>query len=232
MKIKPRDIEVMVWILEQKFMTVEQVKKVFWKDTVAGIKNTYRRLWKLQKGGYLRRSRRNIYRNVLYLITAFGLRQLRAFGRYQGLSENLDVDYRSYKHDAAVTNIRIMFHKWGYSDWASERVIAMHHNDLRRVPDGMIYHGGRRYAVEYESTQKSKERYDEIFLEYELERQIDKVIYVVDTPTLLSKLCEKASACKKIRFVRLQHLQEQGLNSLLTSTKSQGSLSDLLERSV
>ncbi len=66
MKIVSRDIEVMGWILEQKFMKVNQVKRVFWKDIGEKSIEAYRRLFELQKAGYLKRSKKSIYRNVLY----------------------------------------------------------------------------------------------------------------------------------------------------------------------
>lgn len=231
MMIVKRDIEVMGWILEQKFMTVEQVRRVFWNETEAGKMNSYRRLLKLYGGGYLKRSRSSIYRNVLYLVTAMGLKGLRAVGRDRGLSESADVDSGNYKHDVAVTDIRIMFHKWGYDDWASERVIEAHEK-LRRVPDGMVYHRGKGYAIEFESTQKSKSRYEDIFIEYELERKIEGVIYIVDTSVLLAKLCKMASSYLKIRFVHLKHLQEQKLDSVLVSAKAQGTLAEFLNTGV
>ena len=50
-----RDIEIMGWILEQKYMTVEQVKRVFWPGVAKSNIETYRRLSKLQKAGFLKR---------------------------------------------------------------------------------------------------------------------------------------------------------------------------------
>jgi len=231
MRVVNRDIEIMGWILEQKFMTVDQVIDVFWIGTESGRKEGYRRLLELQREGCLKRCKSGIYRNLMYLVTASGLKVLRVSGRDRGLSENVDLDYASYKHDVVVTDIRIMFHKWGYRDWASERIVAKH-NNLRRVPDGVIYQGDKCFAIEYESTQKSKKRYEDIFLEYELERQIDKVIYVVDTLALFKKLCTMAGSYKKPRFVQFQHLQEKQLNCLLVGVKEQIPLRDLLNTGV
>lgn len=227
MKIMRRDVEAMGWILEQKFMTVHQVERVFWKGRGEKSIEAYRRLLELQRAGYLKRSKSGIYRNVLYLVSARGLRQLKIFGRDRGLSEVFDVDYASYRHDAMVTDLRIMFGEWGFNDWASERVLSLHKN-LRRLPDGMIYQQGKQFAIEYESTQKSKQRYGDIFLEYQMERQIEKVLYVVETPGLLEKLSVEASICKKLRFVRFQDLARDQLHATLISAHAQESLHDLL----
>ncbi len=227
MKITTRDVEMMGWILEQKFMTVEQVKRIFWKEIESGSKEAYRRLLELQRAGYLKRSKRSIYRNVLYLVSARGLRQLKVFGRDRGLSEVFDVDYASYKHDVVVTDLRILFGEWGFKDWACERMLSLHKN-LRRLPDGMIYHNGKQFAVEYESTQKSKRRYGDIFLEYQMDKQIENVLYVVETTSLLEKLSVVASNYKKIRFVRFQDLARDQLSANLISAHAQESLHQIL----
>jgi hypothetical protein len=227
-KMMPRDIEAMGWILEQKCMSVEQVERVFWKGISEKSIEAYRRLKELQKAGFLRRTQTSVYRKVLYCVTGGGLRQLKVFGRDRGLSEGSGVHYFSFTHDMAVTDLRILFREWGYADWASERILSLY-KDLRRIPDGMVYRSGKRYAVEYESTQKSKKRYEDIFIEYELERKIENVIYVVDTPILLSRLVDIASSYVKILFVQFKDLEEQQVNCRLTSAKAQMSLSELLE---
>lgn len=231
MKIVNRDIEVMGWILEQKFMTVEQVERIFWKDVTENSIEACRRLYELQKGGYLKRSRKSLFRNVLYIVTGSGLRQLKAFGRDRGLCEVADVDYSGFKHDVVVTDLRVLFHEWGYTDWMSERIMSKR-NDLRRLPDGMIHHRGKYIAIEYESTQKSKDRYRDIFLKYELDEHVDKVIYVVDVPELVTKLGVEAVNYDKPCFVTLHDLQEHQLNAHLKSAGEQNSLHELLERRV
>ena len=151
--LMPRDIEVMRWILEQKFMTEDQIQRVFWKDVSEGTRNVCRRLNVMQKEGYLKRSKKGIYRHVLYLVTAGGIKQVKALGRNPGLGEMHDVDYSMYRHDIAVTDLRILFHELGYREWLSERILTQR-NEFRRLADGMIYHRWKYFAVEYESSQK------------------------------------------------------------------------------
>jgi len=212
MKIMDRDIEVMSWISEQKFMTVDQVRKVFWKDSEGGRKAAYLRLLDLQKAGYLKRSRECIYRNVLYVVAGKGVRLLRAFGRGYGLKELYDVDYSGYKHDVVVTDLRILFHGWGFTDWASERALEQV-KVFQRIADGLIYYKGRSFAIEFESAQKSKDRYKDIFLHYELDSRVDEVIYVVETPGLVAKLCDMARNYDKLHFVALDDLLKDQLKA-------------------
>lgn len=228
MKIMNRDIEVMGWILEQKFMTVNQVVKVFWRG--ASEKNTeaYRRLIILQKEGCLKRSRNSFYRNVLYVVTGSGLRLLKSFGRDRGLCDVFDVDYSCYKHDLLVTDLRILFHEWGYTDWMSERILSKR-GGLRRLPDGMIHHKGKYIAIEYESAGKSKDRYRDILIKYELDGQIDKVIFIVETPELVTKLSKEAMNYEKLYIVQLEELQKHQLDAQLKNFCERNTLRGLLE---
>ncbi len=228
MKITKRDIELMGWVLEQKFMTREQVRKVFWKDITEKSIEDYRRLYELMKAGFLKRSKYAFYKHVIYMVTASGLKELKAFGRNRGLCELADVDYSNYKHDLSVTDIRIMFESWGYREWLSERVVSKLYQ-LRRLPDGMIYHRGKHVAFEYEASQKSKDRYKDIFFNYELDDQISHVVYVVDNPSLIEKLKDEAITCNKLHFVTLADLDKHQINAPLQGAFEKGSIHDLLE---
>ena len=213
MKIVFRDLELMRWILEQKFMTREQIRKEFWRDESKKSIEEYRTLNELESAKLLRRSTESFYRCILYLVTGRGVSLLRSFGKDQGLSELPEVSYSNYKHDVAVTDLRILFDQWGYKDWVSERVLSKI-NDLRYLPDGMIHHRGRNIAIEYESTLKSTNRYRDIFLHYALERKVDTVLYIVASEKMIEKMSNQKFR-NKIHFVTLQNLQTQELSAQL-----------------
>lgn len=227
MKITERDVEILSWILEQKFMTERQVGQVFWKGLTDWSREVNKRLNEMRKAGLLKKGRTQVYRSSMYLVTREGVRQLKAFGRDQGLGEVRDTDYADYRHDLVVTDIRMMFHGWGYRDWLSERVL-LRRNDLKRIPDGMIFNQGKYIAVEYEASQKSKRRYREIFLNYGFDKQIDKVIYVAATAELTETLLKQGSICRKLHFVLLEDLKKDPMRAKLTGTSGECSLRDLL----
>ncbi len=228
MKIMPRDVQIMRWIHEQKFMTEGQIRRVFWKGISENSREGYKRLSELERAGYLKRSKKDLYRYGLYLVAAKGIRQLRAFVYDQGLGELNDIEHSLYKHDTSVTDLRILFYGWGYTDWVCERVLYKR-NDLRHLPDAMVYHHGNYFAMEYESSQKSKRRYNDIFLEYQMERQIYAVIYVVEIKEMAERLCRTASSYKKIFFTTFQELEEQKLETELKRTKGSCFLKEILE---
>lgn len=94
----------------------EQIRKEFWREESKKSIEEYRRLNELERAKLLRRSTESFYRCILYLVTGRGVR---SFGKDQGLSES-EVRYSNYKHDVAVTDLRILFDQWGYKDWLSE----------------------------------------------------------------------------------------------------------------
>jgi len=228
MQIMPRDIEIMGWILEQKFMTRNQIREIFWKDITKKSTEDYRRLCELIKAGFLKRSKCSFYKHVLYMVTASGVRELRASGRNRGLCELPDVDYSQYKHDVIVSDIRIVFNNWGYKDWLSERVLSKVYQ-LRRLPDGMIFHRGEHVAIEYEASPKSKERYRDIFFNYELDERVNHVIYIVDTRSLVEKLRKEAAVCNKLHFTTLQDFKTHQMNTHLQGSFDKASIHELLE---
>lgn len=228
MKITSRDLDLLGWILEQKFMTEKQVRAVFWKEVSEKSCETYKRLNELQKGGFLKTEKKRTHTNEIYLVTKKGIGQLKEFNRDRGLCELSDESYSNYRHDLAVTDIRILFHKLGYSYWLSERVLSRREG-LRRVPDGMIFNNNKYIAVEFESSQKSKRRYREIFYNYQLDNQVDKVLYIVNSPELAEKVSRGASICSKLHFVSFDDIQRDLINTKLKSGSDGRSLHELLE---
>jgi len=217
----------LAWILEQKFMTEKQVRQVFWKDIGQDNRETYRRLNKLKNEGFLTVNRKKIYQNAMYLVTVKGAQQLKELNKNHGLGALSNTDYANYRHDLTVTDIRIMFHELGFTQWLSERVLSRR-NDLRRVPDGMILSGGNYLAIEYESSQKSKRRYREIFYNYELDREVSKVLYIVDQEELLKKVSREGSMCQKIYFVSMDEIKNDLMNARLKNDSGECSLKELL----
>ncbi len=227
MKTVVRVLDLMRWILEQKFMTGEQIRKLFWKGQGKESTEEYRRLRELLEEGFLKKGMGSNCRYVLYLVTAKGVKLLKCYGKHQGLSEVCDVGDSNYNHDIAVTDLRIMFYEWGYKEWVSERVLSKR-NDLRYLPDGIIHHRGKNYAVEYEATLKSRDRYREIFLHYLLEDQVDKVLYVTNSEEMIGKMSLQKIR-DKICFTTIQDLQEHKLDAPIKGMESACSLRELLE---
>jgi len=135
MNITERDIEILRWILEQKFMTERQVRKIFWKEVTSKSCESYRRLERLKKEAYLKTNRTRLFRTAMYITARKGIEELKKLNLSSGLGQLSDIGYANYYHDLAVTDIRIMFHLSGCTHWISERVLSKR-NDLKRVLTG------------------------------------------------------------------------------------------------
>jgi hypothetical protein len=212
-QIMPRDIEIMRWIQEQKFMTGKQIRRMFWPGISENSREDYRRLAQLQKASCLKRSKKNIYRDTPYLVRSMGMKQLKAHGHYHGWNELYDVDYSMFRHDI---------------DWISERVL-MGRKERRNLADGMIFCGGNYFAIEYESSQKGKNRYKQIFLNYALDQEVKAVIYVLDSIAMAAGVRREAAQYKKIHFTTFQELQDLQLDAMLKEDGGSSSLKGLLE---
>lgn len=204
-QITDRDVAIMRWMLEQKFMHAKQLRSVFWKDAKDDCKEVYRRLGKLEKAGFIKRSNQDIYKYLLYVVTKKGYRVLKGMGSDNGLTVLNNVDYTTYRHDLGITDLRVWFYRQGYTEWISERVIVKQY-DLKNLPDGMIYHGGKYLAIEYETVRKAKERYRKIAFDYEFYDYFSDVLYVVRDARLKTKLEELLKECEKIHFVTTEAL--------------------------
>jgi len=93
----------------------------------------------------------------------------------------------------------------------------------------MIHHKGKYFAIEYESAGKSKDRYRDILIKYELDGQINKVIFIVETQELVTKLSKEAMNYEKLHIVQLEELQKHQLDAQLKNFCERNTLRGLLE---
>lgn len=231
MKLMPRDLEIMRWIQEQKFMSPDQIRRMFWSGITENSREDYRRLNELRGAGYLKTSKGNIYRQQLYLVTYSGMRQLKTSGYGHGWIEQDAYSFVHYAHDLVVTDLRIMFDQCGYKDWRSERVLAKT-KDFRNLSDGMIFHNGNHIAVEFEATQKSQKRYDDIFIDYCFDRDVEGVIYVAATAGIAERICKEGLKWDKFFVTTFQELQTNKLETRCVGKDMGFSLRDYIEERV
>jgi hypothetical protein len=226
-QLTDRDIDLMRWILEQKFMTEKQIRRIFWKGVSQKSSEANKRLEMLRRGGFLKTNKALMYKSFMYLVAGKGIEELKKLNRNSGLGELSEAGYSTYKHDLAVTDLRILFNDMGYKDWLSERVLSRR-GGFRRTPDGMIFSRERYTAIEYEASLKSKRRYRDIFFQYELDREIAQVLYIVNTAELVQKVSRESVGSSKIYFVTLDDIQRDLLNTGLRGPLGYMTLQEIL----
>jgi len=187
--LQDRDYEVLRYILEQKFLSREQVTKWFYKsDDVS-----YKKLQKLMLSGDLKKEPVVLNSKDHFLITGLGLRALAERG-VNGIRPASSIDIRCYFHDRTVTDIRLLFEDIGLAkDWKSERILKAENGSFlsarqtgKKIPDGMFLSpAGKRIAFELELVPKENSRYKKILAGYQ---DVDRVFYVVRGEALFNRL--------------------------------------------
>jgi hypothetical protein len=168
-----RDLDILEFILEMKFSTLEDIHSKFFKVTKDGsISNSMiwarQRISKLIKSEYIQ-ILTDVCARPLYVLTQKGF----LFLKNSRLSKTfcrplLDVDARFFDHDQRVAQARIALEKSGVvKHWISERQLIEFEEFKKYLsaefrPDG-IYEtiDGKKVAFELEIARKSKDRYQQ-----------------------------------------------------------------------
>jgi hypothetical protein len=204
-----RDLEIVRWSLEQNFLLLDQVAKWFpdgpsnpgvpRRETATpgtlrrrereGNWSLERRVRKLVRHDFLRRSRVFTERAAALVTGAEGHRLLEGLGLTRGLARVDGIDWKNFLHDRVVTDVRWTLEKIHAAQWTAERVLRRELNG-KHVPDALVQLAGRSIAIEVELTRKNKSRYRSIFGEYlSWERpHLDLVLYVVPSKDALETI--------------------------------------------
>jgi hypothetical protein len=203
--LQDRDYEVLKYILEQKFLSREQIEKWFYKTNDV-LRN---RLWELMLSGYLKKEPVALSSKDHFLIAGLGLRALAERG-VNGIRPAKSIDIRFYFHDRAVTDIRLLFEDMGLAkDWKSERVLKAEIGSLKKIPDGMFLSpAGKRIAFELELAPKENSRYKKILAGYQ---NVDRVFYVVRGEALFNRL--RGLMTNKMLISRLEDIEKDALSA-------------------
>lgn len=202
--LQDRDHEVLRYILEQKFMSREQIEKWFYKTHYVS-KN---RLQKLTFSGYLKKEPVVLSSKDHFLITGLGLRALAERG-VNGIRPASSIDIRFYYHDRTVTDLRLLFENFGLAkDWKSEKVLRSELGALK-VPDGVFLSpAGKKIAFELELVPKENSRYKKILAGYQ---NVDRVFYVVRGEALFNRL--RGLMTNKMLISRLEDIEKDVLKA-------------------
>lgn len=195
-----RDFEIIKFILEMKYSSVEDIYYRFFKINFLGIESltnraAYRRLQLLEENGYLTSARNFIVNEKIYLATpkAYYL-MLNNSNSDLFISYPLKkIDHRTFDHDHMLVQIRQNLESAEkVSCWMSDRFLKTKPefnelSSLNIVPDAVYTTlEGTKVALELELTQKAKDRYR------------TKIKSIVE---YLRKIESKQKAFQKVRFL-------------------------------
>jgi hypothetical protein len=191
--LQDRDYEMLKYILEQKFLSREQLEKWFYKI------QSYKRLLELTFSGYLKKEPVVLSSKDHFLITDLGVTALLERG-VNGIRPARSIDIRFYYHNKTLTDIRLLFESIGLArDWKTERALKSEGgyeatlkkskgDDRVKVPDGaFLSPSGKSIVLELELTPKVSDLYKEILKGYLKNQKIDRVFYIVKGEDLFNR---------------------------------------------
>lgn len=176
-RMTSRDMDILEFILEMKFSTIEDIHSKFFRLTKTGDKSSClrwarERVANLVKSDFLK-AIKDVCHRTLYIVTSKGYLYLRN-SRIENIYSRAiqQVDGRTYDHDQKVIQIRLALEECSVVDkWISERQLS-EIEEYRSFlptefrPDAIYFANGRKVAFELEIARKSKERYQQKIKRY------------------------------------------------------------------
>lgn len=197
--LSERDLNILEYILDMKFASIQDVFEKFFKVTLSGEEAksnewAVRRLQQLSRAGYLKGTHSFSLRDKFYVATMRAYYAVsRAYPEKEVVKPSMVIDQRTFDHDWLVLRARIMLeNKRAASCWISDKRLRSNQElagglTLSKVPDGIfINEKGERVAFEFELSKKPHEVYREKIKKYVSMirnpmggvRVFEKVIYV------------------------------------------------------
>ena len=132
MVITKRDEGIMKMGLEQYFMTLVHISKMFFDKSRNVLEVPMKRVRELVNAGYLKTVRLRIGEKRLYVTTKQGVRHLKQKKLSSGLRAIKEVNDKTWEHEEMVTEVRIVFEKLlGFTEWIPERILKKKMSEKR-----------------------------------------------------------------------------------------------------
>ena len=221
MKVRDRDLRILKFGLEQKFLTLLQIAKKFFSESRDILHRPMKRVCELVEAGLLRVERPNVSDKRFYVVTPEGVKLLNKHNLAGGLRAIKEIDYRTFEHDEWVTNVRIIFEELlDLHDWVPERAFKKG-NVKKKVPDGWIPYDGGNLIVEVEKTLKNKRYYERVFADACIPDHKDDVfLYITAKEADKQWLMKQADGWELIYFATMDELTN--MQSKMRFRNSQG----------
>lgn len=230
--IQDRDLDIIRYCIDQKFMTVEQIAKKFFNpksDARHPNQAAYRRVLILQKFKMLS-IRPVLTGEKVVVATEIGAGELGAKG-IDSLEPVTAVDYRYFEHDRRASDVRITFEGGGLiTAWESDRWLKNRFAQGSRVPDAMFkLANGQCGVLEMEIAKKARGRYKRIFENYASKRygDVELVFYVCNTMRQLETLATMTANYRLVYYALYDQLMRDGMKTTFANTHEHFELGEL-----
>lgn len=202
-KISESDRALFKLLLQQKALTLDLINRWLCPDDPRLLKgkrpNTYFRLNRLIKAGYLKRQ--TLEGMDLYLLTQGGLDIIRDLNT-NSLPLVTISELEMTRHDILTADIRFYLESYGASGWISDRELRLHEDQLPQVPDGACTIASLTVFIEVELSQKGRDRYDKIAQVYTAPKGPDRVLYFYKNDSVVEYLKGLVAGHERIGFFK------------------------------
>lgn len=205
-RITHRELDILEFVLNMKFATIENIHFQFFRlPKEGGVSSSLR--WARERVALLVKSEflnpvRDVCHRTLYIVTQKGYFYLKNSRPQSNVSRpNASIDGRTYNHDQKMIDLRLSLESSGQvQKWISEKQLSeleeyrsLLPNEFR--PDGLyIAENGDRVAFELEIARKSKDRYKE---------KIKRYVQVVTSDQSKSLISSVHYCCEDIKVLEL-----------------------------
>lgn len=219
-----RDFEIIAFICEMKFASLEDIFEKFFKKLKDGRESkslwwTRERITELYKHGYLNRTYSFNERKAYYLGTRKGYFSI--VTRYPSIIPTKPTDsinFNTFEHDKLLLSLRLKMERENEcTEWISDRTLSQFPElcpnlDKSYLPDSIYTDSkGEKIAFELELSRKSKKRYHEKIQSYvkNLRLQKDnysifkKVVFLVSQKSVKELIESEVKLYKQYFDVRL-----------------------------
>ena len=208
MFVTDRDLGILKMCLEQKFMTLFQISRMFFPESRNILQVPMKRVRTLVKADLLKAVTLRVDAKRLYVATSRGVSLLRRKNLSGGLGALKELNDKTWEHDATVTDVRIIFEKLlDFKNWTPERVLKSA-NVRKKVPDGIVWNAEHRFMVEVELSLKNKRYYERAFDDMCIKHYPEgNILYIAGKESDKNWLMEQAGSWKRIYFTTVEELE-------------------------
>ncbi len=221
MAINIRDLALLEFCLEQKFMTLDQIARMFFPETGKVFNWPMKCVRKLVHERLLVAEKPGFCKHTLYRVTTKGASLLRKHGLGGGLRAIERIDTRTWEHDLWVTDVRIIFYRiLGLKHWRAERLLKQEQEG--KVPDGIVSYSNTDLVIEVERSLKKKRYYEKTLLDTSIRqfRDEESILYITADERDMRWLMKQAKGWVRIYFATISDLT--GMKDSVTFENAEG----------
>jgi len=196
-KLQKRDLENLVLIYEQKFLTSGHTQRAGFQECHQSL--AYRRMADLEEAGLIRRSKPFQGSNLIaYVLTKKGVEEVKRWTD-TNIRYSPRINLSNFEHDSMVTDVRLRlceYFKTGNPKWTPEILLRRIQiepfsstDPSRTIGDGIIsLENGKKFAIEVENSVKAKDRIESILRSWATGWNVNAVFYITTLPSITRRI--------------------------------------------